>query len=219
MFHMTFYDFLPNLFCSIGFCDPLPFDTVECGFDGGDCINATFGERYPDCKDFTIKGSISGASDLGLEIYVGDGHCHQGTINSVECKFDGGDCVEFNRNYPNCTFAEPSKIGNGVCLLEANTEECKWDGGDCLEYNTLYPNCTEVSGGWAVPSWLGDGYCDPDNNFPECGSDEGDCTEENEELWKTYPNCFGVIPSQIGDGKCQAWFNTTACGFDGGDCI
>lgn len=211
--------FLPNLFYSIGFCDPLPFDTVECGFDGGDCINATFGERYTDCKDFTIKGSISGASDLGLEIYVGDGHCHQGTINSVECKFDGGDCVEFNRNYPNCTFAEPSKIGNGVCLLEANTEECKWDGGDCLEYNTLYPNCTEVSGGWAVPSWLGDGYCDPDNNFPECGSDEGDCTEENEELWKTYPNCFGVIPSQIGDGKCQAWFNTTACGFDGGDCI
>ena len=138
-------------------------------------ISIGAGERYPDCKDFTIDSNINMPNSFGLVIYVGDRHCHQGTINTIECKFDGGDCVEFNRNYPNCTFAEPSELDNGNCHLKANTVECKWDGGDCLEYKTLYPDCTEVSGGWAVPTWLGDRYCDLDNNFPGCENDGEDC--------------------------------------------
>lgn len=35
------------------------------------------------------------------------------TVNTPECNFDDGDCLEFNEKYPDCTIALPYEIGNG----------------------------------------------------------------------------------------------------------
>ena len=63
---------------------------------------------------------------------IGDGTCHRGVYNSESCGWDGGDCVNFLEQYPNCTVEFPVLVGNGKCNGGAyNTEECGWDGGDC----------------------------------------------------------------------------------------
>ena len=64
---------------------------------------------------------------------MGNGECSGAGHNSEDCGWDGGDCEEFNANYPNCTVLYPTWIGNNYCEgAEYNTEECGWDGGDCL---------------------------------------------------------------------------------------
>lgn len=113
------------------------------------------------------------------EQYLGDGKCdnykESGDFNSFECGFDGGDCIEFNEKYPNCTTYSPDvSLGDGYCRGgEANTEECGFDGGDCIEFNQKYPNCTA-----RYPEWIGDGECTdyPPFNTEECGFDGGDCS-------------------------------------------
>ena len=42
--------------------------------------------QYPDCN---VEDSS----------YVGNGYCSGGDYNTPECKFDGGDCDEFNSKY------------------------------------------------------------------------------------------------------------------------
>eukprot|EP00979_Chaetoceros_neogracilis_P006004 scaffold1174_cov281-Chaetoceros_neogracile.AAC.35 len=108
---------------------------------------------------------------------IGDGICHGGDYNTVECGFDGGDCEEFNAKYPNCNvfppsfIGYPSYIGDGNCDGGSyNTAECGFDGGDCEEFNK-YPDCTVSS-----PQLIGDSNCDGGNyNTAECGFDGGDC--------------------------------------------
>ena len=60
---------------------------------------------------------------------------------SKECGYDGGDCDEFNAQYPDCTAKNTRKIGDGKCNNEYpyNTEECGYDGGDCIDFNAQYP--------------------------------------------------------------------------------
>ena len=67
---------------------------------------------------------------------IGDGTCNGGVYNTEECGFDGGDCLDFNNRYPNCTVDVPYFIGDGTCNGGMyNTEECGFDGGDCDYFN------------------------------------------------------------------------------------
>ena len=53
------------------------YNTEECGWDGGDCVE--FNEMYPDC-------------DVRSPSFVGDGRCEL-FANTTECGYDGGDCI------------------------------------------------------------------------------------------------------------------------------
>ncbi len=145
--------------------------------------------------------------------YIKDGRCHS-MYNTSECGYDGGDCIEFREQYPNCTVETPEWIGDGECNLgQYYTEECGYDGGDdCTAFKKNYPSCNVD-----YPFWIGDGHCDgKEYNTKECDYDGGDCTQFN----KDYPNCTVDVPYQIGDGECDGKeYNNTECGYDGGDCL
>jgi len=173
-------------------------NTKTCGFDDGDCTE--FNINYPGCKASepeSVGNSICEDDDLssdrmtsdckwdGLDCCkawypyeVGDGRCHQYDeyINTAACGFDGGDCDDFNANYPDCNTAYPYMIGNGRCHQwdeYMNTAACGFDGGDCDDFNANYPDCNTP-----YPSWVGDGYCDQSDeyiNTADCGFDGGDC--------------------------------------------
>ena len=53
-------------------------NTLECGFDGGDCED--WNAKFPNCK-----------TDYLADIGIGDGRC-DGNYNTAECGFDLGDC-------------------------------------------------------------------------------------------------------------------------------
>jgi len=100
-----------------GRCDGGKFNTIGCGFDGGDCIN--FNIAYPGCT-FESPWKIN------------DDVC-DAEANVPECNYDGGDCAS--------AFA-----GNGVCNVQYNTTENNFDGGDCAYgsmgwFNYTRPNC------------------------------------------------------------------------------
>ena len=54
-------------------------------------------------------------TDTGRISKFNDGQCDGGAGNSVECKFDGGDCIDFNIGFPGCSALEPYKIGDATC--------------------------------------------------------------------------------------------------------
>ena len=181
-----------------GFCDGEEYNTAECGWDGGDCVE--FNEQYPNCH-------------VDYPYFIGDGFCDGGEYNSAECDWDGGDCVEFNEQYPGCFVDDPWYIGDGQCDGgEYISAECDWDGGDCVEFKEQYPGCFVDS-----PWHIGDGFCDVEEyNSAECGWDGGDCVVNG------YPDCHVENPQWIGDGACDdlgEHYNTAECGWDGGDCL
>lgn len=186
------------------------YNTEECEFDGGDCVE--FNEKFPNCI-------------VDEPFRVGDNICNRGFKNTAECGFDSGDCDKFNFQmdlYPNClttvyNLLDPSMFGDGKCNNDrSNTEECGFDDGDCVEFNNKYPNCKTKPN---QDLWLedaekiGDGVCNY-GNIEACGFDGGDCVEFN----KKYPNCTAEYPDWVGNGECDEMVNTADCGFDGGDC-
>ena len=55
-------------------CDTAPYNTKECGYDGGDC------------KTFPVNCNV-------MDTYaIGDGVCHV-EFNTTDCEYDGGDCL------------------------------------------------------------------------------------------------------------------------------
>jgi hypothetical protein len=94
-------------FLGDGACDAhAPYNTVECGYDLGDCCrescdtNAQFG-----CK--AMEGDAYGPFGF---------YCIDPQYSTVE-----EDCTNENREW----------IGDGGCDEEFNTQACGWDGGDC----------------------------------------------------------------------------------------
>ena len=96
---------------------PDKLNTVNCGWDAGDCKKS---EQFPDCQ-------------IEYPDWIGNGSCDGGEYNTKECGWDGGDCNLFN-NLTNCNVDDPLRIGNGRCDDRDgyNTADCGWwDGGDC----------------------------------------------------------------------------------------
>ena len=132
-----------------------------------------------------------------------DGIC-DALLNTRTCLYDGGDCHEFNTNYPDCVVLKPQWVGDYACDgVEYNTTECGYDGGDCLPVVDF--GC----------SGAGNGYCESLFNTEKCNYDGGDCEYFN----TNFPECKVPDPYLIGDGLCDtAPYFTEECGFDGGDC-
>ena len=143
-------------------------------------------DAYPNCTltEEEIARHGNGVCNPELAFDFDDMEWHQ-TINSEECGFDGGDCIDFNEKnswYQDCYIAsrhkDPwkfflvSEIGDGACNgsnRTYNIEECGYDGGDCIEYNDKYPDCKSTE-----PWKIGDGICNTDGS-EACGWDGGDC--------------------------------------------
>jgi hypothetical protein len=112
-------------------------------------------DQYPDCsiRDDEVQ-------------FIGDDKCKGGKYNSLQCGFDGGDCTEFNLDYPNCDVFDPLQVGNGYYNNDTkyNVEECEYDGGDC---------CSVINS-----TLLGDKTCHGGYfNNGRCGYDNGDCAK------------------------------------------
>ena len=64
---------------------------------------------------------------------VGNGRCDGDLYNTIECGWDGEDCLDFNDKYGgNCTVANPYWLEDSFCHGdEYNTEGCNNDNGAC----------------------------------------------------------------------------------------
>jgi len=146
---------------------------------------------------------------------LGNDECDGGVLNSIECGFDGGDCVDFNLAWPDCYVPDAFKVGDGKCDELYNKEKCGYDGGDCCPYAS-------------DDEHFFNGVCDGGYyNTQACGFDNGDCDEIN----LMYPVCpFEILASRIGtemfqsiiigDGICQSGiYLLEECFFEGGDCV
>mmetsp|Transcript_27112 Transcript_27112/g.41523 ORF Transcript_27112/g.41523 Transcript_27112/m.41523 type:complete len:899 (+) Transcript_27112:114-2810(+) len=146
---------------------------------------------------------------------LGNDECDGGVLNSIECGFDGGDCVDFNLAWPDCYVPDAFKVGDGKCDELYNKEKCGYDGGDCCPYAS-------------DDEHFFNGVCDGGYyNTQACGFDNGDCDEIN----LMYPVCpFEILASRIGtemfqsiiigDGICQSGiYLLDECFFEGGDCV
>lgn len=103
------------------------------------------------------NGAIARAKGCNVGIFtcLGDGRCDGGMYNTEVCEWDGGDCDEFNKKYPDCIVPFPTSIGDRRCSIKGNhnTKECGWDGLDCFQ--SAFPNCAVDN-----QDWSGDGDCD-----------------------------------------------------------
>lgn len=188
-------------------------NTKECEWDKGDCFTSA---EYPQCP-------------AGNEAYkLGNRRCdYELPFNSPACGYDGGDCLQLKKKYPDCT--ELSSIGDGTCNSDANNVNCRYDGGDCevvdcdvepyaslefcSDYNLNFPNCTVANA-----ARIGNGVCDiaGDYNTEECGYDGGDCSGVE---GCTIDESLSELETSLGNGSCDKIFNRAECNFDDADCL
>ena len=95
----------------------MPYDTKECGYDGGDCPELNY--IYPECA--VVEPSL-----------IGNNICDEKKINEhniTERGYDGGDCWSME---------DKGKFGNRFCDGGTySTSSCHVDFGDCVLYNSL----------------------------------------------------------------------------------
>ncbi len=100
---------LEPTFLGDGACDAhAPYNTVECGYDLGDC-----------CKE-----SCDTEAQFGCKAKEGDAYGPFGFY-----------CIDpqYSTIDENCTAENREWIGDGGCDEEFNTQACGWDGGDCCQ--------------------------------------------------------------------------------------
>jgi len=153
-------------------------------------------------------------------VKFGDKRCDGGSFNSVQCAFDGGDCVNFNLAYPNCATIDPWRIGDGTCDEIFNTIECNYDGADCCPYGD--PNDLSL----ADFRLADQSQCDGGQySTQKCQYDAGGC----DFVQRQYPLCLleelGNLfskdddPPILGNGICESSiYNIDDCGDEVGDC-
>jgi hypothetical protein len=100
-----------------GECYGGPLLTPECDFENGDCLNLH--NKYPLCN-FTEVLHPNEEYDNGI--------CNP-LLNSLECGWDGRDCIP--KMYPLCTGIVPETLGDGKCDAANDRRECAFDAGDC----------------------------------------------------------------------------------------
>ena len=69
--------------------------------------------------------------DVPRKKWLGDGICDGGEYNTAECGYDGGDCDEFNEEYPECDVPDPWRVGDGNCDDDLNAPERIYDVEEC----------------------------------------------------------------------------------------
>jgi hypothetical protein len=138
------------------------------------------------------------AATANNTLFLGDGIC-QTDLNIQECGYDGGECMDFNIQYPACqslgqsinVTIDPTLIVYGICDGGVyNTEVSGFEGGDCED------------------------ACRAVYFTKECGYDGGDCYKPV----PGYPECLTHYPDLVGDGACHQHLATPECGNDDGDC-
>lgn len=165
-----------------------------------------FRTNFPECNEmFEIA-----------EKYFGDGRCYGGPLNTIECGFEDGDCIDFNMAYPNCKGNSltnvQNEVGNGICNMMFASSECDYDGGDCCPYSIFHGSSSNhrlCTGGLA--------------STQGCGYDNGDCLS----FLGEFPDCpleklallNGSNDVILGDGVCDSpIYNISECGYENGDC-
>ncbi len=176
--------------------------------------DGTYFKRYfPNCQavDMTDKNLFQLAKQ-----HFGDGECYGGSLNTLGCKFEGGDCVEFNLAYPLCKGNElvyvQKKLENELCDIDMNIAKCDYDGGQCCPLGIMED-----------PSF-GDGICNGGiSSTIDCAYDSGDCDAFRHEfpdcpldqLWKVE----GSSEIMLGNGICEGTiYSNKECGWEYGDC-
>jgi len=153
--------------------------------------------------------------ELAFKVFD-DGKCYRGPFNTIECKYESGDCTNFNTAYPSCNGKDlkylhdvEREVGNNKCNITFALPQCEYDGGDCCPYDI------QMS-----PSF-GDGKCDGRmHNTAGCLYDYKDCKAFND-LYRMYPNesLINTANVRLGDGICQGGgYDIEECGYEFGDC-
>eukprot|EP00979_Chaetoceros_neogracilis_P004274 scaffold752_cov196-Chaetoceros_neogracile.AAC.9 len=211
-----------------------PYNSILCGFDGGDCVDDV--DKNGDEDKSRCKNQFPDPN--GIIELLGDGMCNA-VNNNLDCGWDGKDCLEFNAKYPVCGVKykdiNPERVGDGKCdnFGGYNSRECGNDGSDCSKFNLQYPEC-----GGENPDVIGDGNCDPEYDNVECGFDGYDCLDVDcnidtgslcTKYKERFPDCPFIDPRNMGDmntfvrfsepyNGCNEELNVEACNFDGGAC-
>jgi len=175
-------------------------------------LNGTyFAQKYPLCENENNEPYFHLAKK-----HFGTGGCWGGPLNSIDCAFEGGDCINFNLAYPLCQDSKfkdvEARVGDGICDEEFSTSACNYDGGDCCPLEII------------DSPLFGDGQCNIGENInsKKCGYDNGDCVN----FIQMHPNCpleelagFDDDETVLGNGFCDGGLYTSlSCGFKNGDC-
>jgi hypothetical protein len=232
-------DLIPNF--KNGICDEGVLNSLECDWDGGDCVTAepSLNPTASPSLQYITQPSNFPSNEPSLECIVddpsklGNGICDNDTMfNTERCSWDGLDCEQRNNQliakYPDCFWIEISQLGDGICHGSLNNVDCGYDDGDCNEFNLKYPNCgTDSSNNGDMyyyyeinPQSVGNGICDDEQNTKDCGWDGSDCIDVDS-IITLFPNCLNLWDriGEVGDDYCDEGANIAQCGFDGGDCL